>query len=522
MAEQVIIDKSLLTGIGNAIRDKKGTTELIPSVNMESEIRSIGGIVSVAYLPEENKAISENTTINNIVFNCPSNTFNVLEQLTIETTTDSSTGITKGDYIVYSEGGDSLIITKYVETNGNRYVCIINDKGLSFTVFECIKAYRKEYDTKLPFRTKVVLGSSSTVGTQNELIKNMIYTVIGTGDTSLLYLKENNYYKFNGTNYYRISNNFAKSIDASSGFYIDHYDLEGASEIKENAISNFYLGASHLQIPYGVTEIKKNAFSKPVGGIVSKLSVPSSVVSLGEECFRFELEELHLRCPIKTIPKRAFYNARWLSEIKIPETVTVIEEEAFSGATSFAGVDVKLNFPESLTTIKDLAFFDDFYIKSIHIGKNLTNLGKNPFAGCIHLESITIDENNTRFNRFDSATTSNGIFTDNIRRQKILLCACMNTVLPENLVTISDYAYYGVQISELSIPATVNSVLSNALAIGSEINKAVIRFLGATPPTFGENAIGEHVDRIEVPAGSLALYQEALPNFTGTWLEFTN
>lgn len=41
MADKVIINKSILTGIGNAIREKKGTTELIPSLNMESEIRSI-------------------------------------------------------------------------------------------------------------------------------------------------------------------------------------------------------------------------------------------------------------------------------------------------------------------------------------------------------------------------------------------------------------------------------------------------------------------------------------------------
>ena len=41
MADKVILDKSILTGIGDAIREKKGTTDLIPSVNMESEIRSI-------------------------------------------------------------------------------------------------------------------------------------------------------------------------------------------------------------------------------------------------------------------------------------------------------------------------------------------------------------------------------------------------------------------------------------------------------------------------------------------------
>lgn len=41
MAEQVIINKSILTDIGNAIREKKGTTALIPTSEMASEIEGI-------------------------------------------------------------------------------------------------------------------------------------------------------------------------------------------------------------------------------------------------------------------------------------------------------------------------------------------------------------------------------------------------------------------------------------------------------------------------------------------------
>lgn len=41
MAEKVIINKSILTDIGNAIREKKGTTDLIPTIEMASEIAEI-------------------------------------------------------------------------------------------------------------------------------------------------------------------------------------------------------------------------------------------------------------------------------------------------------------------------------------------------------------------------------------------------------------------------------------------------------------------------------------------------
>lgn len=59
MAEQVIINKSILTDIGNAIREKKGTTDLIPSVNMASEIESIesGGDGAAEELWNEDSAL---------------------------------------------------------------------------------------------------------------------------------------------------------------------------------------------------------------------------------------------------------------------------------------------------------------------------------------------------------------------------------------------------------------------------------------------------------------------------------
>lgn len=41
MSEKLVIDKSTLIGIGNAIRTKKGSTDLIPVPNLESEVLSI-------------------------------------------------------------------------------------------------------------------------------------------------------------------------------------------------------------------------------------------------------------------------------------------------------------------------------------------------------------------------------------------------------------------------------------------------------------------------------------------------
>lgn len=41
MADQVILNKSILTDIGDAIREKEGSTRLVPSVDMAARIAAL-------------------------------------------------------------------------------------------------------------------------------------------------------------------------------------------------------------------------------------------------------------------------------------------------------------------------------------------------------------------------------------------------------------------------------------------------------------------------------------------------
>ena len=53
MIELVMIEKSTLDGIGDAVRERKGTTALIPVLQLRPEILSIGGTPLIAKTEQE-------------------------------------------------------------------------------------------------------------------------------------------------------------------------------------------------------------------------------------------------------------------------------------------------------------------------------------------------------------------------------------------------------------------------------------------------------------------------------------
>ena len=70
----------------------------------------------------------------------------------------------------------------------------------------------------------------------------------------------------------------------------------------------------------------------------------------------------------------------------VPENVTRIDDEAFSGCDSLTSITL----PESVTEIGYRAFSDCSSLKSIMIPEGVTEIGFKAFCGCSRLSSITI------------------------------------------------------------------------------------------------------------------------------------
>lgn len=127
-----------------------------------------------------------------------------------------------------------------------------------------------------------------------------------------------------------------------------------------------------------------------------------------------------------SIHKQAFYTAL-LTHISLPQSVTTIEELAFSGNSTLQNIELPANLkligktafigcsnlaspalPTGLETIESLAFSSCTTFSSITIPQSVINIGNGAFYGCSNLTAILVDVNSTHFESIDGALYSKG------------------------------------------------------------------------------------------------------------------
>lgn len=180
-------------------------------------------------------------------------------------------------------------------------------------------------------------------------------------------------------------------------------------------------GITELVISEGVTEIGFGAF---IGcKKITDITISNSVAKISTLAFTscFALENLTIGSGIKTIEKSAFTScfnltnvyyvgdlASWCKidglanitttaniyidgkeiagDLIIPDTVTEIKEGAFYFRTKITSVTI----PESVTTIGDRAFYYCIRLSTVTIENGVTSIGSNAFYQCVHLTNIAI------------------------------------------------------------------------------------------------------------------------------------
>ena len=151
---------------------------------------------------------------------------------------------------------------------------------------------------------------------------------------------------------------------------ISDYAFSGCTSLKE------------VTIPDSVTEISNNAFDDCTS--LTAINVDENNTkykSVDGVLFNKDMTTLIL-----------YPNAKINASYAIPNSVTEIEVDAFSGCTSLTKVTV----PDSMTGIGDSAFQGCTSLKEITIPNSVTEISNYAFSGCTSLTKVTIPDSVTK------------------------------------------------------------------------------------------------------------------------------
>lgn len=131
-----------------------------------------------------------------------------------------------------------------------------------------------------------------------------------------------------------------------------------------------------------------NAVSNPVCGLITKVTIPSSIVKINSNAF-FKcngLTEVVIPEGVTELGGDIFRECKNLESISFPSTVTVIPERIVYLCDNLKHVEIK----GQITSIGTSAFQQCISLESLIIPDSLKTLGVSAFSGCTSLKTVQI------------------------------------------------------------------------------------------------------------------------------------
>ena len=228
-----------------------------------------------------------------------------------------------------------------------------------------------------------------------------------------------------------------------------------------------------IVIPNGVKSIAGLAFYNCEG--LTGITIPNSVTSIGNIAFYGceNLKNISIPDSVGFVGRNAFDNTVWYdnqpdgivytgkvlykykgtmpanTKISIPSGILSIGESAFNGCNGLTSITI----PNTMKSIGDCAF-NKCGLTSITIPSSVSSIGSNAFDECEKLASIHVNANNKAY------ASDGGILFD---KNKTVLMLCPpkkqgTYTIPNSVKKISDYAFYGSELTAVTIPDSVVSI----------------------------------------------------------------
>ena len=212
-------------------------------------------------------------------------------------------------------------------------------------------------------------------------------------------------------------------------------------------------------ITYPVTSIEALAFYRCTE--LTSIDIPNSVTEIGQEAFancpgltsivvesgnpRFDSRN-NCNAIIETTDNTLIAGCK---NTIIPNSVTKIGNFAFERCGSLTSIVI----PNSVTSIGHYAFYCCDSLTSVDIPNSVIEIGYGVFESCFGLTSIVVESGNPRY---DSRNNCNAIIET---AYNTLIYGCKNTIIPNSVTTIDDYAFYDCDgLTSIVIPNSVTEI----------------------------------------------------------------
>lgn len=163
---------------------------------------------------------------------------------------------------------------------------------------------------------------------------------------------------------------------------------------------------------------------------------------------------------VKTVGAFAFHHSFNLTEVSILGSA-ILAEGAFSYCTALEQVDMP-----KVTVLSDNVFYSCSALTAVNLPASLLQIGSQVFYDCVSLQELTVDPKNAYY-----CARDNVLFNKDMTHLYFAASHISATyAIPETVVLISDYAFYGnQQLRYVTVPESVTVLPEGAFYLCSAL-----------------------------------------------------